>query len=111
VRTVTQQGLNKPLAALLHRLAPVLRGWTNYFRHGVSKATFDYLRRFTWRRVLLWMRRKHRRANWKELRRRYLPGWWPTDGNVALFDTGKVAVTRYRHRPNIATPWSAASAA
>ena len=108
VRTVTQQGLNKPLAVLLHRLAPVLRGWTNYFRHGVSKATFDYLRRFTWRRVLLWMRRKHRRANWKELRRRYLPGWWPTDGNVALFDPGKVTVTRYRHRPNIPTPWSAA---
>jgi RNA-directed DNA polymerase len=111
VRTVTQQGLNKPLAVLLHRLAPVLRGWTNYFRHGVSKATFDYLRRFTWRRVLLWMRRKHRRANWRELRRRYLPGWWPTDGDVALFDPGKVAVTRYRHRPNIPTPWSAASAA
>jgi RNA-directed DNA polymerase len=111
VRTATQQGLNKPLAVLLYRLAPVLRGWTNYFRHGVSKATFDYLRRFTWRRVLLWMRRKHRRANWKWLRRRYLPGWWPTDGNVALFDPGKVAVTRYRYRPNIPTPWSAASAA
>lgn len=111
VRTATQQGLNKPLAVLLHRLALVLRGWANYFRHGVSKATFDYLRRFTWRRVLLWMRRKHRRANWKELRRRYLPGWWPTDGDVALFDIGKVAVTRYRHRPNIPTPWSAASAA
>jgi RNA-directed DNA polymerase len=111
VRAVTQQGLNKPLAVLLFRLAPVLRGWTNYFRHGVSKATFDYLRRFTWRRVLLWMRRKHRRANWKELRRRYLPGWWPTDGNVTLFDPGKVTVTRYRHRANIPTPWSAANAA
>src|SRR3954447_15360290 len=36
VRTATQQGLNKPLATLLHRLALVLRGWTNYFRHGVS---------------------------------------------------------------------------
>src|SRR4051794_6103161 len=111
VRTATQQGLNKPLAVLLYRLALVLRGWANYFRHGVSKASFDYLRRFTWRRVLLWMRRKHRHANWKWLRRRYLPGWWPTDGTVALFDPGKVAVTRYRHRPNIATPWSATSAA
>ena len=44
VRTATQQGLNKPLAVLLHRLAPVLRGWTNYFRHGVSKAFYLYLR-------------------------------------------------------------------
>jgi group II intron maturase/mutator family transposase len=51
-----------PLAALLDRLAPILRGWTNYFKHGVSKATFNYLRRYTWRRVLLWIRRKHRHA-------------------------------------------------
>jgi hypothetical protein len=41
------------------------------------------------------------RQNCKELRRRYLPGWLPTDGNVALFDVGKVAVIRFRHRPNI----------
>jgi len=111
VRTTTRQGLNQPLAVLLHRLAPVLRGWANYFRHGVSKATFDYLRRFTWRRVILWLRRKHRQANWKWLRRRYLPGWWPTDGTVTLFDPAGIAVTRYRHRPNIASPWSATSVA
>ena len=29
VRTISQQGLNKPLAVLLHRLGWVLRGWTN----------------------------------------------------------------------------------
>ncbi len=111
VRTVTRQGRNQPLAALLHRLAPVLRGWTSYFRHGVSKASFDYLRRFTWRRVLLWLRRKHRPVRWRYLRRRYLPGWWPTDGMVSLFDPAKVAVSRYRYRANIPTPWSATSTA
>lgn len=120
---MTRQGLSQPLAVLLDRLAPILRGWASYFlpaalqswsvsarrrhfRHGVSKATVDYLRRFTWRRVLLlWIRRKHRRANWRWIRRRYLPGWWPTDGDVALFDPAKVAVTRYRLRANIASPW------
>lgn len=111
VRTATRQGLNQPLAVLLHRLTPVLRGWANYFRHGVSKATFDYLRRFTWRRVILWMRRKHPHANWKWIRRRYLPGWWPTDGTVTLFDPADIAVTRYRHRANIPGPWPATSAA
>ena len=96
---------------LFRSLAPILRGWTSYFRHGVSKATFDYLRRFTWRRVLIWIRHKHRRANWKWIRRRYLPGWWPTDGDVTLFDPAKIAVTRYRHRASIASPWSAANPA
>jgi RNA-directed DNA polymerase len=108
VRAVTRQGLNQPLAVLLHRLAPILRGWVNYFRHGVSKATFDYLRRFTWRRVICWLRHKHRRATWKWLRRRYLPGWWPTDGETSLFDPASVPVTRYRYRADIPSPWPAA---
>jgi RNA-directed DNA polymerase len=110
VRAATRQGLNQPLAVLLYRLAPTLRGWTNYFRHGVSKATFDYLRRFTWRRVICWLRHKHRHATWKWLRRRYLPRWWPSDGEVTLFDIGTVTVSRYRYRGNIPTPWAAPAA-
>ena len=67
---------------------PVLRGWTNYFRHGVSKATFAYLRQFTWLRVVGWLRRKHRRANWEWLRRRYLAtGGGPSTTAMALFDS------------------------
>ena len=107
VRTMTRGATNQSLSVLCYRLAPVLRGWANYFRHGVSKSTFDYVREFTWRRVICWLRHKHPHANWKWLRRRYLPGWWPTDGEVVLFDIGKVAVTRYRYRSqHIPTPWS-----
>jgi RNA-directed DNA polymerase len=112
VRTATRQGLHQPLAVLLYRLGPILRGWTTYFQHGVSKATFDYLRRFTWRRVMRWLRRKYPKATWNWIRRRHLPGWWPTDGDVVMFDPGKVTVSRYRYRAaNIATPWSTATAA
>src|SRR5215212_4441444 len=77
IRSMTQRDHHQPLAVLLYRLAPVVPGWVNYFRHGVSKATFDYLRAFTWRRVIGWLRRKHPHATWKWLRRRYLPSWWP----------------------------------
>ena len=106
VKTISRQNLHQPLAVLLHRLAPVLRGWVNHFRHGTSKATFDYLRHYAWRRVIVWLRRKHPRATWKWLRRRHLPGWWPTDGATRLFDPMTVPVTRYRYRAaNIPTPW------
>jgi RNA-directed DNA polymerase len=106
VREITRQGTNHPLAHLLSQLNIVLRGWTNYFRHGVSAATFGYLHQFTWWRVICWLRSKFRRANWKELRRRHLPGWQPTDGEVTLFDTHKVAITRYRFRgAAIPSPW------
>jgi RNA-directed DNA polymerase len=107
VRSMTRGSTDQSLGVLVHRLNPVLRGWTNYFRHGVSKATFNYLRAFTWRRVVCWLRHKHYRVSWKWLRRRYLPRWWPTDGEIALFNPGGVAVTRYTYRAaRIPSPWA-----
>ena len=108
VKTISKQGTNKPLSDLLRQLNPVLRGWTNYFRHAVSKATFGYLHQYTWLRVVGWLRRKHRRTNWKTLRRRYLSQrWWPEHDGTALFDCRAVPVTRYRYRGTaIPTPWS-----
>jgi len=113
VKTITRQGTNQTLADLLRQLNGVLRGWTNYFRHGVSNATFCYVHQFTWLRVVGWLRRKHRRANWKWLRRHYLANrWWPEHDGVALFDCRAVPITRYRYRGSkIATPWSATSIA
>jgi RNA-directed DNA polymerase len=108
MKTMCRQGRNEPLSELLRRLNPVLRGWTNYFRHGVSKATFGYLRAYTWARVVGWLRRKHPRANWKWLRRHYLPGWWPTDGDTTLFDPNAVGIIYARYRGQIidTTPWA-----
>jgi RNA-directed DNA polymerase len=98
---------NEPLTTLLRRLNPALRGWTTYHCHGVSKATFQYLCSFVWHRVIGWLRRKHPKANWSWLRRRYLPGWWPTEGDVVLLNPSTVAVTRYRYRGyRIPPPWA-----
>jgi RNA-directed DNA polymerase len=105
VRMLTRGRTHQPLEALLCQLNPVLRGWATYFRHGASKATFSYLDAFTWRRVTCWLRRKHHRISWKNLRRRYLPGWRPTENEVTLFSPGTVTVTRYRWRPSIPSPW------
>ena len=107
VRVLTQGNTNQSLANLLQRVNPVLRGWANYFRHGVSARTFDYLNSWSWWRVVNWLRHKHRRANWKWLRRRYLPGWRPTDGGVSMFNPTTIPITRYRYRgTRIPTPWS-----
>jgi len=106
VRALTQGNTNQTLANLLDRLNPVLRGWANYFRHGVSSRTFDYLNAFSWRRVVNWLRHKHPRANWGWLRRHHLPRWRPTDGKVSLFNPATIPITRYRYRgARIPTPW------
>jgi RNA-directed DNA polymerase len=108
VRTLSRLNRNQPLEVLLHNLNPALRGWCTYFQPGVSSATFAYLRGFTWRRVMGWLRRKHPRMTWKQLRRRYCQGgWWPSHGDVVLFNPARTRTTRYRYRgAAIPTPWA-----
>ncbi|WP_284742305.1 group II intron reverse transcriptase/maturase [Amycolatopsis sp. RTGN1] len=111
VKMICRQNNNEPLAVLLRRLNPVLRGWATYFRAGVSASTFQYLSKYAWERVMGWIRRKHRKITWKELRRRFCGGeWWPTDGRSYLFDPGRMRIIRYRYRgTKIPTPWTATS--
>ena len=85
VKAITRQGTNLPFTTLLRQLNLAFRGWTTFFRHGVSKATFGYLGHYTWHRVVIWLRHKYRRASWSQLRRRYLsgsPGSWPSQHGV-----------------------------
>jgi len=106
VKQITRTGQNQTLDQLLNRLNPVLRGWCDHFRHGVSSRTFNYLRAYVWRRVIIWLRHKHHGRNWRWLRRRYLPGWWPTAETVSLYNPAGVKTTRYRYRGSkIPTPW------
>ena len=65
VRRLTRRALHRTLAALLRRLNPVLRGWCNYFRHGVSSRTFRYVDRFAFWRIFGWLRKRHPRGSCK----------------------------------------------
>lgn len=106
VKTITTQGTHQPLVEILKQLNLTLPGWTRYFQYGVSAHTFAYLRHYTWNRVVIWLRNKHRKTNWKSLRHRYGPnGWWPVEEGVELFNPAAVPVSRYRYRGDIPTPW------
>jgi RNA-directed DNA polymerase len=108
VRVLTRRNRHRTLADLLRRLNPVLRGWCNYFRHGVSKRTFSYLGHFAFWRVVGWVRKRHVGLGWGTLRRRILPDWEISDDDVELFRPAAVMVTRYRYRGSrIPTPWTA----
>ena len=52
-------------------------------------------------------------ANWKWLRQRYLPGWWPTQGTDRLFDPAavKIVYSRYRGQTADTTLWATGSPA
>jgi RNA-directed DNA polymerase len=107
VRSLTARHKHRTLADLLRRLNPVLRGWCNYFRHGVSSRTFSYLGYFVWTRTFGWIRKRHPGLNKWTLVRRYLPHWEIRDGNIEMFRPQAIAIERYRYRgARIPTPWT-----
>jgi RNA-directed DNA polymerase len=108
VRALTYRSSPIPPRVALLRVNAVLRGWCNYFQHGVSKDTFSYLDSFAWRRVSGWLRRRHGGLSWKVLRQRFCRnGWNITIDGITLFKPAAVPVTRYRWRAgHIPTPWT-----
>jgi RNA-directed DNA polymerase len=109
-RSLTRRARHRTLADLLRRLNPTLRGWCNYFRHGVSSRTFNYVDHFAFWRIVGWVRKRHPGLNMHTLVRRFLPGWRIRDGRIELFRPHKVAIVRYRYRGSrIPTPWSSAT--
>jgi RNA-directed DNA polymerase len=107
IKALCNQDKNLPLEALLYQLNSMLRGWTAYFRYGCSSKTFAFVRAYLWQRVFGWLRRKHPKATWKDLRRRFTcDGWWPADGEVVLFNPAGVSTRRYYYRgTKIPNPW------
>jgi RNA-directed DNA polymerase len=102
---------HQSLAELLTGLNLTLRGWANYFRHGVSKRVFSLIDDHAWWRIAGWVRAKYKgknRIGMKELRRRFCDkGWRFAHNGVVFTGASSVAVTRYRHRgSNIPTPWT-----
>ena len=113
IRRLTRRTSQQDLRAVLEQINPILRGWTNYFRHVVAQRVFDVLRQFVWWRIVRMMRHRHR-WNWGAVRR------WLTDRNgrwrpiqadgTVLFDPAAVPIIRYRYRGDtIPSPWATAA--
>lgn len=100
---------NQSLDTLLRRTNATIRGWCGYFRVGVSSATFSYLSHYVWQSVWRWIRRKHRKSTWRQLRHLYCSGgWWPASPERELINPAKISTTRYRYRYRgsiIPSPW------
>ena len=110
IRVLTRRSNHRTLTDLLRRLNPVLRGWCNYFRHGVSKRTFGYIDQFAFWRVVGWLRKRHLGLNWGTLRRRHFPHWEISADGYNMFRPRSVTVSRYRYRgTKIPTPWTSAT--
>lgn len=99
VKQATRRGTTSlRLADVLRVVNPILRGWAAYFRYGVSKQTFAYLGWYAWWRLLLWIRRKHPKLTWKQVRRRFYGADRIREDGQVLYNPAKMRVQRYRYR-------------
>jgi RNA-directed DNA polymerase len=62
---------NAPQAALIARLNPIIRGWTNYYATGASKKTFSDMQHLTFLKLRRWAKRRHPNTSWKKVTRVY----------------------------------------
>lgn len=98
---------NKPTGERIARVDRMVRGWANYFKHGVSRVVFEKIDHFTWWRLVHWIRRKHSRISVKEVLRRFADRWRLTCNGATYRGATSVAIERYRYRGNnIPTPWT-----
>ncbi|MBO1349517.1 MAG: group II intron reverse transcriptase/maturase [Hormoscilla sp. GUM202] len=65
-----------PPAALIAKLNPIIRGWSNYYRTVVSKETYNSMDAYLWETLWQWAKRRHTQKSHQWIIKKY----WGTKG-------------------------------
>lgn len=71
LKEMVVDGRAAPQEMLIHRLNPVILGWCNYYRHGVSTRVYQQVSHHLWYSLWQWARHRHAGKPKGWLRRRY----------------------------------------
>jgi RNA-directed DNA polymerase len=80
---IIKRGKALPQGQLIRQLNPIMRGWANYYRVGVSHAVYERLDHLTWIKLRHWARWRHPRKSTAWAIRRY----WHRVGTRLTFAT------------------------
>jgi RNA-directed DNA polymerase len=59
IKEILRQMKAAPQEKVIEKLNPIIKGWTNYFRIGVSSDTFSQLDYLMWQKLWAWSKRRH----------------------------------------------------
>jgi RNA-directed DNA polymerase len=96
-----------PAGQVIKELNPVIRGWSNYYPHAVSKKTFGYTDHRTWQLLWRWTKRRHPKKPAKWVKARYFSsdGYWSLqEGNAQLLRHDAMPITRFVKVTGKSTP-------
>jgi RNA-directed DNA polymerase len=77
IKETIKQHRNAPQKALIAKLNPIIRGWTNYYATVCSKETFKYCWHQTFTKLERWGYKRHTRKTRTWVNKKY----WTTKGN------------------------------
>lgn len=120
LRNIVFKNLNCNPVELIHKLNSVLRGWTNYHKHIVSKEAFKAIDYYLWRLLGKWFRRRHPKKAWKWITAKYFMASGELCSCAAvtlskkgkkvrinkLFRAGKVPILRHEKITSSKNPYS-----
>ncbi|MEX6777619.1 group II intron reverse transcriptase/maturase [Limnospira fusiformis] len=74
IKGVIQQHKTTPQSALVSKLNPIIRGWSNYYSGVVSSETFNKLDNIVWQMLRAWTVSRCGKANHEKLSNYFRPG-------------------------------------
>lgn len=101
IADIITQNLSVSATQLIVLLNPVIRGWTNVFKHVASKKVFDALQDYLWKRLWHWARRRHPKKTERWMKQKYFTQvagnhWVFTDRKgKTIFNPAKVPIIRH----------------
>jgi len=104
VRGIIKRNPTFPAGKLIRLLNPIIRGWAQYYRHGVSKRTFCQVDNAIFQTLWRWAKRRHRNKPWRWVKGKYFPAAngreWAFSGKVDgktyhLFYAARVPIRRH----------------
>ena len=102
VRSILKNARSQTQTWLIETLNPVIRGWANYHRHIVAKATFSKVDSTLWSLLWSWLKRRHpgKERRWivnQYFQRRGLRNWVfaVPKGNLELVQASKTPIRRH----------------
>lgn len=96
-----------PAGQVVKELNPVIRGWTNYYRHCAAKKTFSKADHMTWAMLWVWAKRRHPDKSAKWVKQRYFRNdsyWTFFEGDAQLVRRASTPVTRFVKVRGVSSP-------
>jgi len=100
-----------PAGQVIRDLNPVIRGWSNYYRHVSANRTFAKVRHRQWQMLWRWAKRRHPKKPMRWVKARYFrdDGYWTFQaGEAELAKPDAIPITRFTKVTGRQTPYDPA---